>query len=177
MRSPLPFWRRTRRRALSAAAAVVMPGVIALTSSAVAPVDGWSWPLLPAPPPVAAVFVAPAGPYAPGHRGVDLRAGPGSLVLAAGTGTVAFAGRVAGRGVVSIDHPGGLRTTYEPVFALVSEGDPVSRGSPVGRLEVVGSHCLPDLCLHWGARRGETYLDPLGLLGVLVRVRLLPMWP
>lgn len=177
MRSPLPFWRRTHRRALSAAAAVILPGVLALASPPVAPDAGWGWPLLPAPPLVAALFVAPAGPYAPGHRGVDLRASPGSFVLAAGTGTVAFAGRVAGRGVVSIDHPGGLRTTYEPVLALVDEGDPVSRGSPIGRLELVGSHCIPDACLHWGLRRGETYLDPLGLLDVTVQVRLLPLWP
>ena len=29
-------------------------------------------------------------------------------------------------------------------------------------------------CLHWGARRGDTYLDPLSLLRPLGPVRLLP---
>jgi hypothetical protein len=135
---------------------------------------GWSWPLRPRPP-VAAAFEAPAGPYAPGHRGVDLVAPAGSLVLAAASGTVAFAGRVAGRGVVSVDHPGGLRTTYEPVAARVSRGDRVSGGTVLGVLEAGPSHCPGRSCLHWGLRRGDTYLDPLALLGA-ARVRLLPVW-
>ena len=44
---------------------------------------------------------------------------------------------VAGRGVVSVDHPGGLRTTYEPVAATVARGDPVGAGAVLGRLELV----------------------------------------
>lgn len=134
----------------------------------------WGWPLAPRPE-VAARFAAPAGPYAAGHRGVDLVAPAGAPVLAPATGTVAFAGRVAGRGVVSVDHPGGLRTTYEPVAARVSRGEPVALGSVLGLLEPGPSHCPPATCLHWGLRRGAVYLDPLALLGV-VRVRLLPVW-
>ena len=88
---------------------------------------------------------------------------------------MAFAGRVAGRGVVSVDHPDGLRTTYEPVAARVSRGDRVTRASVLGVLEPAPSHCGALACLHWGLRRGETYLDPLTLVGA-VRVRLLPVW-
>jgi murein DD-endopeptidase MepM/ murein hydrolase activator NlpD len=88
---------------------------------------------------------------------------------------VAFAGVVAGRGVVSVDHPGGLRTSYEPVTATVARGDQVGAGAVLGRLETVASHCPPAACLHWGLRRGETYLDPRSMLGA-VRVRLLPVW-
>lgn len=135
---------------------------------------GWAWPLAPHPV-VVARFAAPAGPYSPGHRGVDLAAAVGARVLSSGRGVVAFAGRVAGRGVVSVDHPGGLRTTYEPVTATVSRGDPVAAGTLLGVLEAVGSHCTPAACLHWGLRRGGRYLDPLSLLGP-VRVRLLPVW-
>ena len=134
----------------------------------------WGWPLAPRPA-VAARFVAPAGPYAPGHRGVDLVAAAGASVLAPAAGTVAFVGRVAGRGVVSVDHPGGLRTTYQPVAARVSRGELVARGTVLGLLEPGPSHCPPATCLHWGLRRGTTYLDPLALLGP-VRVRLLPVW-
>ena len=113
-------------------------------------------------------------PYAAGHRGVDLRATPWTPVLAAGDGVVVFAGRVAGRPVVSVDHPGGLRTTYEPVDASVAAGQSVARGSPLGTLAVGHAGCPVEACLHWGLRRGETYLDPLSLLEP-PRVRLLPM--
>src|SRR4051794_34920547 len=65
-------------------------------------------------------FVAPITTYGPGHRGVDLGSREGQTVLAAATGTVTFAGSVAGRGVVVIAHPDGIRTEYEPVTASVS---------------------------------------------------------
>jgi murein DD-endopeptidase MepM/ murein hydrolase activator NlpD len=135
---------------------------------------GWRWPLDP-PVAVVAGFAAPAGPFAPGHRGVDLDGRVGDPVRSAAAGVVAFAGRVAGRGVVSVDHPGGLRTSYEPVTATVARGDRVAAGAVLGRLEAVGSHCAPAACLHWGLRRGETYLDPRSMLGA-ARVRLLPVW-
>lgn len=109
----------------------------------------------------------PAGPYGPGHRGVDLAARPGTEVLAAATGRVSFAGRVAGRGVLVIELAGSgappLRTTYEPVRALVAKGDDVVAGRPVGVLEAGPFHCAAG-CLHWGLRRGDAYLDPLSLL-------------
>lgn len=127
---------------------------------------------------VLAGFEAPSGPFAAGHRGVDLAATVGQEVLAAGTGTVVFAGTVAGKPVVSIDHPGGRRTTYEPVLADVTAGDRVAAGEQVGRLAAAPGHCLPVSCLHWGLRTGPglaTYQDPLTLLGLLP-VRLLPVW-
>lgn len=146
----------------------------ALHRPAPGPRAALGWPLLPAPAVVTA-FDAPAGPYSAGHRGVDLAGPVGSSVLAAGDGVVAFAGMVAGRGVLSVDHAGGLRTTYEPVTALVRAGEPVVRGRVIGVLAWPGSHCLPQACLHWGLRRGGTYLDPLGLIGDRP-VRLLPVW-
>jgi len=94
-------------------------------------------------------------------------------VLAAGAGTVVFAGQVAGRGVVSVDHPGGLRTTYEPVSPTVAAGDLVAKGQQIATLAPGHPDCTAVACLHWGARRGADYLDPLRLLG-LGRVRLLP---
>jgi len=91
-------------------------------------------------------------------------------VLAAGAGVVVYAGPLAGRGVVSIAHPAGLRTTYEPVTALVQAGQRVERGTVI--VLVNPGHC-PETCLHWGARRAAEYVDPLGLLST-GRVRLLP---
>ncbi|MGH8893530.1 MAG: peptidoglycan DD-metalloendopeptidase family protein, partial [Actinomycetes bacterium] len=93
----------------------------------------------------------------------------------AGTGVVAFAGPVAGRGVVTVLHPDGRRTTYEPVAASVAAGDPVTEGAVVGTVAAAPGHCLPGTCLHWGLRSGETYIDPLSLVGA-TQVRLLPFW-
>ncbi|MGO1174180.1 MAG: murein hydrolase activator EnvC family protein [Actinomycetaceae bacterium] len=120
-------------------------------------------------------FEGSATPYGPGHRGVDLDVRPGTAVLAAADGVVAFAGMVAGRPVLSIDHADGLRTTYEPVDAAVSRGDRVTAGQAVG--SVTSVHCPPPGCLHWGARRGShDYVDPLSLVGAGPRpVRLLPL--
>ena len=133
----------------------------------------FTWPL-PAPHPVVRPFVPPATPYGPGHRGVDLAGQPGSAVTAAGDGVVVHAGPVAGRGVVSIVHANGLRTTYEPVEAAVAAGARVTRGEVIGHLARGHDGCVnAAACLHWGALRGDEYLDPLGLL-TSGRVRLLP---
>lgn len=134
--------------------------------------DGWRWPL-DGTPRLVRRFDPPPQPWLPGHRGVDLAASPGTPVLAAGGGTVVYAGVLAGRGVVSVDHPGGLRTTYEPVEPLVSAGDAVAAGGVLGLLAAGHPGCAASACLHWGLRRGAVYLDPLAVLG-LARVRLLP---
>jgi len=123
---------------------------------------------------VARGFDPPAKPWLPGHRGVDLDGEPGDPVLAAGAGVVAFAGEVARVPVISIRHPDGLLTTYEPVRTRLHAGDPITLGQRIGRLVMVGSHCSPAACLHWGLRRGHDYLDPLALLH-LNPVRLLPL--
>ncbi len=138
-----------------------------------APSVAWAAPLA-GEPVVTRPFHPPPHPYGPGHRGADLAGAPGAPVLAAGDGVVVFAGMVAGRPVVSVDHAGGLRTTYEPVDPSVAAGQRVTRGSPLGTLAPGHAECPVAACLHWGVRRGETYLDPLSLLAV-PRVRLLPL--
>jgi murein DD-endopeptidase MepM/ murein hydrolase activator NlpD len=109
-------------------------------------------------------FDPPDSPYGPGHRGVDLAGKLGQQVYAIGAGRVRFAGSVAGRGVVVLDH-GRLRSTYQPVLATVRPGASVTAGQRIGILELVHSHCLPDPCLHLGVLRGHRYIDPLTLLG------------
>jgi murein DD-endopeptidase MepM/ murein hydrolase activator NlpD len=149
------------------------PSRAAPAPRAPAPVAGFGWPL-DGTPSVVRRFDPPPEPWLAGHRGVDLAASPGDPVRAAGAGVVAFAGMVAGRGVVSVDHPNGLRTTYEPVDASVAAGAAVARGTPLGVVVPGHAGCPAAACLHWGLRRGDTYLDPLMLLG-FVRVRLLPL--
>jgi murein DD-endopeptidase MepM/ murein hydrolase activator NlpD len=130
------------------------------------PVIGRAWPV-GLRPPVVRAWEPPPTPYSRGHRGVDLSAPAGSPVRAVAAGRVAFAGRVAGRGVVTVELAGTgdplLRTTYEPVRTSVRKGTEVSAGAVLGTLEPAPSHC-PTACLHWGLRRAETYLDPLSLL-------------
>lgn len=132
------------------------------------------WPLDPRPA-LINPFDPPEHDWLPGHRGVDLGGRTGETVRAAGAGIVVFAGMVAGRPVVSIDHPNGVRTTYEPVEGVVQAGRRVQRGEAIGRLIPGHADCSTP-CLHWGVRRGTDYLDPLGLIRI-TPIRLLPLEP
>jgi murein DD-endopeptidase MepM/ murein hydrolase activator NlpD len=142
-------------------------------SGPVGPARSFRWPV-DGTPRVVRRFDPPPRPWSPGHRGVDLAAGPGVVVRAAGDGMILYAGPVAGRPVVSVLHADGLRTTYEPVLPGVRVGQRVRAGDPLGVLLPGHPGCPIAACLHWGLRRGDSYLDPLALLG-LGRVRLLPV--
>ncbi|AZM55811.1 peptidase M23 [Streptomyces sp. WAC 01529] len=165
---------------------LLLTTLTALLATALNPLPSPTPPTPPSPPPVIPVATtwpldAPAGTrpavvrawdppsteYGAGHRGVDLAAPPGTAVRAVAPGRVSFAGRVAGRGVVSVELDGTgappLRTTYEPVRATLKKGAEVTAGEQVGTLETPAGHC-PESCLHWGLRRAGTYLDPLSLL-------------
>ena len=115
-------------------------------------------------------FDPPDQPWLAGHRGVDILGQPGQTVVAAMDGVVSFAGMVAGRPVIAIRHDE-LTTTYEPVQPIVSAGQAVHAGQPIGSL-LAGHPCPGEACLHWGLKEGETYLDPLSLLGA-GKIRLL----
>jgi len=135
------------------------------------------WPLLPRPQ-VLATFAPGPFRWSAGHRGLDLAGTDGGAVLAAGPGVVSFAGQVGGVPVVSVRHPGGLRTTYQPV-SVGSAGDAragqaVRAGQRLGTLVAPGSHCAPHACLHLGALVGQRYVDPLPLLIGLPYPVLLP---
>lgn len=148
------------------------------TAAAAADATVLQWPLGPGTRSVTTAFDAPAPDWQRGHRGVDLAGSPGQPVYAAGPGTVVFAGLLAGRPVVSLAHPGGLRTSYEPVEAVVRPGQLVDAGTPLGRLAAGHPGCPAPACLHWGAMWGPAaradYVDPLGLLAG-TRVRLKPL--
>lgn len=105
--------------------------------------------------PVTDPFRAPTSPYGPGNRGIEYATTAGDQVAAIGDGTVAFAGPVAGRLVVSVVHPDGLRSSLTGLAAIsVHVGQAVVLGQTVGRSTVR---------LHLGVRRGDTYLDPATL--------------
>lgn len=124
---------------------------------------------------VRAGFDAPVTRWARGHRGIDLGARAGAEVLAPQGGVVQFAGTVVDRGVVTIEHADGLRSSLEPVLATVQVGMRVRAGQALGTVQTTASHCRPQACVHWGVRDGTTYLDPLSLLPGSGPVVLLPV--
>lgn len=135
---------------------VLGPLVPALAAPAV-----WQWPLAGAR--VVIHDFEPHSAFGPGHRGVDLAAAPGAPVSAVADGIVTFTGTVAGRPVVSVlHHRGAVRSTVEPVDAIVSAGDAVRRGQVIGFIGT-GGHCS-GYCLHLGMRQGDRYLNPRAVL-------------
>ena len=131
--------------------------------------DPWRWPVDP-PRSIARPFIPPPTPYAAGHRGIDIRA-PAGVLYAPASGVVHFAGVVVDRPVLSIDHGGGVISSYEPVTTTLAEGDRVTRGDVIGT--VLPGHCS-SVCVHLGVRVNGQYVSPLRFLGGIPRAILLP---
>lgn len=133
-----------------------------------APVDGV--------PRLVRAFDPPPQPWMAGHRGVDVAAGPGTTVRAPRAGTVTFAGDVAGRGVVTVLHDDGLRSSLEPLAVEVGKGARVDAGQALGTLAGDAHGGTPGgPALHWGVRDGDRYVDPWDLLPGHGPVVLLPL--
>lgn len=118
-------------------------------------------------------FDKPEHNWLSGHRGVDLPLEIGAEVVSAGDGMVVFAGLVAGTPTISIDHADGVRTTYQPVHPRISAGDPVVAKQVIGTL---GHPTTAYPGLQWGARIGDDYINPVGLLPT-PSIRLKPLRP
>jgi murein DD-endopeptidase MepM/ murein hydrolase activator NlpD len=118
----------------------------------------WRWPLHG---PVARPFFVGPDRFASGqHRGIDLRAHPGTAVRAACSGRVRFAGRVADfGGVVSVRCGRHVATYLELGAVATARGRHVAAGARLGAVGV-------EAHLHLGARdaRSGRYVDPLTLL-------------
>ncbi len=153
--------------------------VLTLVGASAAAADDvrFQWPLRPQPAVVRA-FDAPSPNWNRGHRGVDLAGTAGQSVYAAGAATVVYAGTLAGRPLVSLAHPGGAHTSYEPVRAWVRVGQRVAAGAVIGELLAGHAGCAVAACLHWSAMWGPAaradYIDPLGLLAS-TPIRLKPL--
>ncbi len=142
--------------------------VLSLAGSPVPPSLAPGCLLPPVTAPIVDPFREPACEWCPGNRGLTYALAVGSAVRAAAAGTVTFSGVVAGTRYVVVEHAaGGLRATYGGLASTaLSAGDVVAAGAIVGRAG-------PEL--HFGLRRGETYVDPAPMLGRLVdRPRLVP---
>lgn len=125
----------------------------------------------PVPGRVMAVFDVEVTRFSAGHRGADLAAAPGEAVRASAAGTVHFVGSVAGRPSLSVDHGGGVRTTYTPAVGTVARGQAVAQGEVIGTVGV-DDHCR-SACLHWGLTDGTDHFDPMAHVAAST-IRLLP---
>jgi hypothetical protein len=97
-------------------------------------------------------FRPPPLPWEAGNRGIDYSPGAGTPVRASADGEVVFAGQVGGELHVVVLHADGIRTSYSFLRSIaVHRGDVVRQGQPVG---TSGDD------LHFGARVGDTYIDP-----------------
>ena len=95
------------------------------------------------------------------HAGTDFAGARGTPIHATGDGTVIFAGRQSGYGLmVEIRHGFGLTTRYAHLSRIrVSEGERVSRGDRIGDMgntgRSTGTH------LHYEVRQGGTPVNPM----------------
>ena len=119
--------------------------------------------------PVSDPYRPPSTPYGPGNRGIEYATRPGTAVGASGSGLVAFAGLIARERYVSIDHRGGIRTTYSYLATI-----DVVAGQRIAQGEIVGTAATR---LHFGARRFGAYIDPASLFVIASprRGRLVPV--
>ncbi len=144
-------------------------------STDVTALPGLVWPVSGS---VVGAWDEPAGPYGPGHRGVDLAVDPGQRVAAMGAGVVGWAGIVAGTAWVSVDHAGGVRTTVGPMATIVVTAGQVvgvdtALGTATGAAHAGHLHAVPT-ALHVSVRIDGTYVDPASLVGRLVPTLLPP---
>jgi hypothetical protein len=157
-------------------------GLVALPTTTVAPdrprVPGLWMPVTGA---VVRGFDARAGPYGPGHRGIDIAAPVGATVRAPAAGRIGFAGPVAGTTWVSLVVAAGVRVTLGPLLDPVGPGRVPSR-APLGRVgpghragppEGAGSGV--GATLHLSVRVDGVYVDPLAYLIDRPRPRLAPL--
>jgi len=142
------------------------------TTDASAAARRWRWPTAP-PGQVVQPFVAPDGPYAAGHRGIDVAAAPGTPVLAPTDAVVQFSGTVVDRPVVTLRVGEHVLVSFEPVTGELPVGATVEGGQRFGAV-AHGGHCDAG-CVHLGVRVDGEYVSPLNFYAGVPPAVLLPL--
>lgn len=155
---------------------LIVTSLVVSAGAPAASAGSWLWPVTG---PVVNPFDPPASPFGSGHRGIDIATPAGTLAVAPASGTVAFAGPIGGNLFLTLDHGGGLTSTFSWVSTLlVRRGDVVVVGQPV----VLTGWAHPgsaSATLHFGVRLDGVYQDPLAYLSsidISSLIRLAP-WP
>ena len=99
------------------------------------------------------------------HTGLDLASAMGTKCVAAGSGTVIYAGWYGGYGnTVIIDHGGGITTLYAHNSALlVSKGQQVTQGQQIAKIGSTGNSTGPHC--HFEVRVNGSHTNPTPYLG------------
>lgn len=94
------------------------------------------------------------------HRGIDIKAPRGAIVVATADGTVVKAGRSSGYGnYIEMDHGDGVTSAYGHFEEMwVSEGDVVRQGTPIGSVGATGNASTPHV--HYEVRIDAQAYDP-----------------
>jgi septal ring factor EnvC (AmiA/AmiB activator) len=180
---PVGGWRPFLLAALLAAGAVApaaAPAAVAEHPSSWAPVAPRSsrvprlW--MPVTGPLVRGFDARAGPYGPGHRGIDIAAPVGEVVRAPTAGRVVFAGPVAGVNWVTLMAAPGVLVTLGPLLDPAVTATRVRSKAPVGRLAPghAATRAAPGT-LYLRVRVDGVYVDPLVYMVDRPRPRLVPL--
>lgn len=106
-------------------------------------------------------FDPPDKPWLKGHRGIDVLAVVGEPLRAPTTGTIRFAGTVAGMATVSILTESGHVLTFQPAATSLKKGESFAAGEQIGAVGS-GGHCQRS-CLHigaWPSASDRRYVDP-----------------
>ncbi|MEZ0314612.1 MAG: M23 family metallopeptidase, partial [Myxococcota bacterium] len=105
------------------------------------------------------------------HYGIDLEAKYGQVVRAAAAGRVSTVGWNHGHGrQITITHAGAFQTGYSHLSqTLVYEGQIVEAGEALGLVGTSGRTTGPHL--HFEVMRYGSHVDPLGVLGVPIKLR------
>jgi murein DD-endopeptidase MepM/ murein hydrolase activator NlpD len=154
---------------------VILAASVTQTASGAPAFGTYAWPVQG---PIFRFFEPPATPFSTGHRGIDIAVSFGTPIQAPASGTVTFAGWVAGSMFMTLDHGDGVKTSYSWL-----SGFAVPRGSSVDAHQVIAytGHGHPDVPtphLHFSVRVDGVYVDPLLLLegvDLVSLVRLAPL--
>jgi len=140
------------------------------------PLINWAPPLEP-PMNLVNLYRQPNSDYSAGHRGVDYKVVVGQTVLAPADGEVWFSGKVVNRELMSIKHPDGNLTEFEPVCTDLQKGEQVFLGQEIGQICEADlgyrQHCQNAHCLHFSIRQLGEYLSPQVFVGGINPSRLL----
>ena len=109
------------------------------------------------------------------HSGTDFRSHPGTPVVAAGDGVVAFCGRRGGYGnVIDIDHGGGVITRYAHLRRIETHRSAaVTAGQEIGQVGSTGRTTGPHL--HFEVRLDGAPVSPIAAMAVASMQREIPI--